>query len=168
MSRYTTVWRLMAHHADPEYAVERTRERGRIAMGWGRIGDLSRLLPSGAREVSRLIAKSYAGVMSNAITGGPSVWNIYKLIKPKDLVILAAPRNRLLVVRVAGPYRYIRERDRKLNRDDRYYHHRPVSVVDNMDPDELWERAGARPARGQGVRWTLFRCAEPVKSCDLK
>lgn len=168
MSRYTTVWRLMAHHADPGYAVEQTRERGRIAMEWGRIGNLSRLSPSDAREITRLIAERYAGVMTNAMTGGPSVWNMYKRIKPGHLVILAAPRRRLLVVRVTGPYRHARERDQRLNRDDGYYHQRPVSLIDDIDPDELWERAGARPARGHGARWTLFRCADPVRTSDQK
>ncbi len=34
------VWRLMAHHDDPEAVVDWTRENGRIAIGWGMGGDI--------------------------------------------------------------------------------------------------------------------------------
>ena len=36
------VWRLIAHHRDSELAIKRCKKASQIAIGWGKIGDLSR------------------------------------------------------------------------------------------------------------------------------
>lgn len=34
------IWRLVTHHVDPEYALNWAKREGKLAIGWGHIGDI--------------------------------------------------------------------------------------------------------------------------------
>ncbi len=159
------IWRLITHHEQPEEVVQWSREKGRIAIGWGLVGDLS--LYSSPKEIADAI-KQFHPKRDNAGLGGPSLWHFYHDMQIGDLVILSTGKNggRRLVMRVQGPYEYVRKEEErplyKAYRDDPSYHHQRGASVTSYDPNELWEKAGAKEARGDNIRWTLIRCLRPV------
>ncbi len=147
-------WRLIAHHQDPDSAISWFRNQRRIAIGWGRIGDLR---PSGARtatDITAMIRDAYPE-LSNAHLGGPSLWRLYDEMRAGDLVIVSDGKRRRLVMRVEGEYQWD-PRSSQVPPGD-YQHWRPATLI-REDPDELWQRSGAREASGENIRWTLARC----------
>ena len=54
------VWRLITHHTDPEHTLQWTKKTGRIAIGWGRIGDIKKQGYASAQKISRSITAHYA------------------------------------------------------------------------------------------------------------
>lgn len=145
------VWRLVAHHEAPEQAAELMVDRNLLAVGWAGTGDLHKLQPANASEISRLIPKNHPDA-ANAQLGGPSLWNLYREMKPGDLVILTAHSRRLCVLEVVGDY-YFGEEDGLMG-----YPHQRTAALTPINADELWDAVGADVAKGQNVRWTLARC----------
>lgn len=151
------VWRLIPHHDAPELAKQLSRKNRRIAVGWGRIGDLSRLSARGPLEICKLIREEYPD-LHNSQTGGPSLWRLYKCMREGDLVILGARCTLRLVMEVDGPYRYVAKDDPDLGE---YRHHRPAQPRDDLDAGQLWVAAGGM-ASNQNSHCTVLRCARQV------
>ena len=159
MTTHVNVWRLIAHHQDPGWAITWSQRNGRIAIGWGLVGDLRQQSFASAAEISAAIRRKYP-MHTNSGLGGPSLWNFYAEIQQRDLVILSSGRRRELVLEVQGDYEWTEPSDPK------EYPHQRRARVRRLDPDHLWRMAGLGPALGQNSRWTLFRCANPVSAQD--
>jgi hypothetical protein len=106
--------------------------------------------PRNASDISALVKRHHPDVV-NAHLGGPSLWRFFDQMQPDDLVIISGDGRRQHVMRVIGQYNW----DRQGVMD--YGHWRAATSV-AIDPDELWRRCGSRPAAGENIRWTLFRC----------
>ena len=84
-------------------------------------------------------------------------------MKVGDLVILSANGSRQCVVQVTGEYDF----HPVSNEDHDYAHRRPAKLVD-IDPNDLWVRAGGMASPGQHVYMTLIKCARQVEVSGLK
>lgn len=147
-----TIWRLIAHHEDSQAAIQEMIRRGRIAIGWSDVGDLSKLSVSSSSTISSLISRGPRRV-DNAHLGGPSLWNLYHHMQVGDLVILNADGKRVCVFEVVGPYVYESGSGQILG----YAHQRPACET-GINPEDLWSGSGSAVAEGQNVRWTLASC----------
>lgn len=147
------VWRLIAHHEDPDGAVEEMKQRNRIAIGWSRIGDLRSAGVSDPSEIASLIAVAHHPI-ENSHLGGPSLWNLYKNMEEGDLVIVNAKGKRVCVFEVIGPYLY----EAGAGQIKGYGHQRPACVT-SIKPDDLWNGSGSPVLKGQNIRWTLVACS---------
>jgi hypothetical protein len=154
------VWRLVAHHEHGDEALAQMLDEHVLAVGWSDVGDLNQLQPADASQISSQIPKAYPN-LSNAQLGGPSLWNLYRVMKPGDLVIVTVLSSRKCVFEVIGGYRYA-DGDGVLG----YRHMRPATAT-SLDPDELWQAVGADVADGQNVRWTLARCTPEQNESDV-
>lgn len=154
------VWRLITHHKDKDRALLWARQNGRIAIGWGAIGDIRRQGYRSDKEISAAIQREYPQ-LNNAALGGPSLWQFYAEVQKGDLVILSADKPRVLVVEVDlenGDYEWT---DEIQGPSEEYYHQRRVLMRRDQDANDLWDRAGgAMP--GQNPYLTLIRCALPL------
>ncbi|MCI0697820.1 hypothetical protein L0337_38205 [candidate division KSB1 bacterium] len=151
------VWRLVAHHYDPDFAIEWYQRRRRIALGWGSIGDITQKRFTSAQDISDAIKRTYP-ILNNAFSGGQCLWNFYDEIKEGDLVILSTGKSRALVMEVQGRYEWKAAKEPPSMED--YRHQRKAHVIPDKDPDELWKRAGAGPAMGYNIRWALIKMAK--------
>lgn len=161
------VWRLITHHEQPEEVLEWSRKNGRIAAGWGRVGDLSKGTYTSPGDIARAI-RQFHPKRDNAHLGGPSLWHFYQDMEIGDLVILSlgTQGGRKLVMRVEGPYMYVRTEETPLYKEyphDPSYNHQRKAVITGLDPDTLWYEAGAKEAKGDNIRWTLIKCRKPVQ-----
>ncbi|HEX5758012.1 MAG TPA: HNH endonuclease [Thermoanaerobaculia bacterium] len=147
------IWRLIAHKIDPRRAVEWSIENGRIAVGWGRIGDLREVGAPTADYIGARIGEVYPDIR-NARTGGPSLSNFFSGIQIGDLAIIAGGGRRFHVAEVTGPYTWRSEPD---SLDD-YQHQRSVVVTDD-DPNALWSALGGRIAPAQNSYLTVALCS---------
>ena len=82
-------------------------KKGFIAVGWARMGDLSKLKPD--RDAFKVaVAKAYPENKAGAIPNNAG--QLYRFIhemKPEDLVIYPSKLDRLVHIgRIEGPYRY--------------------------------------------------------------
>src|SRR5436309_1212195 len=98
-------WRLIAHHQDPDSAISSFRDQGRIAIGWGRIGDLRASGVGTATDSTATIRDAYPE-LNNAHLGGPSLLRLYDEMRAGDLVIVSDGKRRRLVMRVEGEYQW--------------------------------------------------------------
>jgi predicted Mrr-cat superfamily restriction endonuclease len=154
------VWRLITHHEDKDRALLWSKQNGRIAIGWGAIGDIRKQGYQSDKEISLAIKSEYPE-LNNWALGGPSLWDFYAEMKKGDLVILSANQPRVLVVEVEeedGDYEWTNEPP---GPTEDYQHQRRVLIRRAQDPEDLWIRAGGE-APGQNVHRTLIRCAHPA------
>lgn len=98
------------------------------------------------------------GLAANVRYGSHSFFDFCFTMKPGDLVIVSDTTERRQVWEVAGDYDYVDATAAPLN--DR--HQRQARLLD-MDPNELWVRAGGRLVEGQINLQTLGGCAEVVE-----
>ena len=155
------IWRLITHHEDADGALAWTCQNGRIAIGWGKIGDLRHQVFNSSKEVGVIIRRYYPE-LNNSGLGGISLWNFYSQMQKGDLVILSSSRPRELVVEVQGEYKYSTiPKVNGVELSGHYQHQRRVQVSE-WNPEELWHLAGARPATGQNIRQTLIKCERPL------
>lgn len=155
------VWRLVAHHEQGEEALAEMLAQNILAVGWSDVGDLRKLEPASAKEISESIPNAYPD-LANAQLGGPSLWNLFRLVKPGDLVIVTIRSSRKCVFEVTGEYRFA-EGDGVLG----YRHLRPATVT-SLDADELWQAVGADVAIGQNIRWTLACCTHDQTRAEVQ
>lgn len=153
-----TTWRLIAHHEEAEGAIEEMKRRNRIAIGWTRVGDLSKANVSGQSDIAALISKAHHPI-ENARLGGPSLWNFYHHMQEGDLVILNASGKRVCVFEVVGPYIY-----ESGPGQIKGYAHQRAACFTLLDPKDLWDSSGSTVAKGQNIRWTLAACVESPKA----
>ena len=73
-----------------------------------------------------------------------------------------------MVVEVDGDYEYNREvpvlNGVPIVGD---YHNQRRVLMSELNPNDLCQLAGARPAPGHTIRWTLIKCEIPVTQTDL-
>ncbi len=131
--------------------------RGRVAIGWSDIGDLSVLSPSNSEDISSKL-KSIRPDVKNSMMAGPSLWNLYKEVELGDQVIITAKGKRACVFEITGPYIFDQE-----NSVIGYSHQRPAALTD-IDPEQLWRASDSSVAEGENVRWTLAKCKGTKKS----
>lgn len=149
------VWRLIAHHDDPDTQIQAFLDLGWIAVGWTMTGDLRQANPASPGVIAQLITATWPDT-SNAQLGGPSLWRFYREMCVGDLVILGDGNRRRAVVRVAGDYTFVP--DGRAGAFLRYGHWRRAESV-SCDAEALWQACGAGFANGENNRWTLARCA---------
>lgn len=149
-----TIWRLIAHHEDPDAAIAEMKRRNRIAIGWSDVGDLSKAKVSRSSDITQLISETHHPI-ENTHLGGPSLWNIYYEMQKGDMVILNARSRRKCVFQVIGSYVFEADEGQILG-----YAHQRSACLTSMDADTLWEKAGNVVAKGQNIRWTLAACSD--------
>lgn len=147
------IWRLIAHHEDGKRAIEIMTKLSRIAIGWSDIGDLRKIHPNAASDITREISQAYPN-LDNAHLGGPSLWNLYSLMTDGDLVIVNANGKRECVFEINGPYFFDKEQDIL------GYSHQRLASLTNINPEEIWNTAGSSVENGQNIRWTLAACSK--------
>lgn len=157
------VWRLITHWREPEAVLKWSQQNGRIAMGWGRAGDIRNY--ASAREIVGAVRNEYPGIQNAPLSGG-QLWNFCHTLTQDDLVILSLGKSggRSLVVQVEGDYEFVPPEEAPL-RDD-FQHQRKVEITP-LDPNRLWQLAGSQPAIGHSIRWTLIKCLRSVVASDL-
>ena len=66
------VWRLITHHKDKDAALFWSRQNGRIAIGWGAIGNIRDMGYSSANDITAAIRAAYPE-SDNPHLGGASL-----------------------------------------------------------------------------------------------
>ena len=155
------VWRLITHHADKDHALFWAKQNSRIAIGWGKIGDIREKGYKSADEITSVIRIEYPG-LDNSHLGGSSLWDFYSHVGLGDLVVLSASKPRVLVVEVAGEYEWADESPFEGD----YQHQRRVIVRRDLSPDDIWNKAGGQAA-GQNPHGTLIRCERELNDEDI-
>lgn len=155
------VWRLITHHENKEAALFWIRQNGRIAIGWGDIGDIRKRAYGSKDETADAVRRAYPQ-LRNSGSGGISLWDFYSGMVPGALVVLSASKARELVVEVQGDYEW-REQSPL---DGDYHHQRQVLIRRDLSPDEIWRKAGGA-APGQNVHCTLIRSERSLDEDDL-
>ena len=144
------IWRLVTHHLYATRMLETYRSSSCIALGWGKVGDLSLLRPSDPDAIAKAIQRTYPG-LRNSGAGGRCLWCFYHKMQDGDLVILGVGNGpERDVVKVTGPYEWT---DTPIDGND-YSHYRRVQWT-NLDGKELWRQH--RLAPGCNRRWALIR-----------
>lgn len=146
------IWRLIAHHEDAKGALGEMKQRNRIAIGWSKIGDLRKKQISAPSDITALISVAHHPI-DNFHLGGPSLWNLYKVMEEGDLFIINANSKRTCVFEIIGPYIF----ETGPEQIKGYGHQRPACLT-TIDPEKLWNRSGTTVAKGQNIRWTLVGC----------
>ncbi len=155
------VWRMFTHHIDRDSGLAWMRKNERIAIGWGRIGDIRKY--KSKDDIKAAIKSHYLlpEFKNNAHWGAPSLWDFCHEVQVGDLVILAASTPRTLVVQVTGDYEFAKEnwpligefQNQRMIRETIY------------NPDKIWGAAGQAP--GKSRYQTLIKCANPIELDDL-
>ena len=136
---------------------------GRIAIGWGKVGDIRTMGYASRRDVSLAIRQRYS-ILSDSGADGACLYEFCFGMKPGDLVILSREYARSLVMRIDDAYEYVYRQDRLPAAD---YHHQRAASVAPIHADALWRMAGDAPAPGHSLRWPLIQCRRPVDSASL-
>ena len=152
---------MIAHHTDRGAAVDWTRANRRIAIGWGKIGDIARFHSQGAVKAAIKNAYPVPPYKNNAHLGAPSLWDFRNHMKRGDLVILSGRVSRELVVEVVGDYEFVAG----LSPLSGEYHHQRAIELTEFDPEKLWLAAGQAP--GKPRYQTLVACQSAVDADEL-
>lgn len=159
----TTVWRLLMERA----ALPWVLANGRIAIGWGEIGDIQQLGTLDA--IAEAIWNRNANDPNHATRGNANVehgshslHDFCYAMQPGDLVIVSERSRtrrgrRRGVWEVDGEYEYADPAAAPLN-----YQHQRRAHLTELDADALWLQAGGRLAHNINYR-TLDRCANEVE-----
>lgn len=152
------VWRLIPHHEDAAKFSEWSRRQGVLAIGWGRMGDLTQYDVQNESEMKQLVADAHPEYSPGSKAhGGRSLWRFRNVMQVGDLVIISASGSRKQTMRVTGDYYFVRLGDDPSH----YYEHRRKAEVVPIDPNRLWQ-AVDRVATGEGVYSTLVRCTRSL------
>ena len=154
-----TVWRLLMD----ESALPWLSDNGRLAIGWGEIGDIRQFgtfegLAGAIRERNTDHPDHAGRPEANVLHGSHSLSDFCYAMRPGDLVIVSAGSRRRGVWEVVGEYEYAQPGAFPLN-----YRHQRAASATKLDADELWHQAGGRLADGQVNYRTLGRCANTVE-----
>ena len=82
------IWRMFTHHVDREGALSETRRKGRIAIGWNRVGDVNQYQTQSEIKVAIRRCYPVPEFSNNSHLGAPSLWDFRHEMKIGDLVIL--------------------------------------------------------------------------------
>ena len=166
--KVVNVWRLITHHADREGALSWTKQHGRIAIGWGTIGDLEEQDFQSADDIKDAIRQAFREgrhTTQNSGNGGPSLWDFWRTMQPGDLVILTGSRPREVVAQVEGPYEW--RQDVPLPEVYKHYNYQRRVRITRLDPEAVWRAGGGGYVPGASVYRTLIRLARPIGENDL-
>ena len=157
----TTVWRLLIQ--EPDITLPWMTHKGRIAIGWGEIGDIRVLetpeaIAQAIRDRNERHPDHAGKAAANIQHGTNSLYDFCFRMKTRELVIISDGTKRQSVWEVAGEYEYAQPSEAPLN----YQHQRLARALD-LDADELWLKAGVRLADGQINFQTLGRCANEIE-----
>ena len=154
----TTVWRLMTHHKYPEEALQWAIEHERLAIGWGRIGDIKVEGYASPTTVFAAIKKFYPERRDN-VSHGRSLYHFCYQMKVGDLVILKADGNYAGVMEVTSEYEYKQLSEATSIGD--YQHQRKAKIL-AIDAKALWTCAGEKAVEGSNIRVPLIQCIKPI------
>ncbi len=156
-----TIWRMIAHHTDRAAAVRWTRAHRRIAIGWGKIGDLART--DSIDEIKAAIKANYPApsYANNAGSGGPSLWDFANTMKKGDLVIASGRVPREFVVEIVGDYEFVAGASPLFGE---YNNQRAIELTE-YDGEKLWKAAGG--VAGVSPYRTLVKCQREVDVDEL-
>ncbi|HXT01873.1 MAG TPA: hypothetical protein VN915_14455 [Elusimicrobiota bacterium] len=154
------VWRLIAHHEDSDLAIRRCKENSKIAIGWGKIGDLLKHSADVA-SIGESIRDTYP-TLSNSANGAPSLFRFAHHLRKGDLIIISDGSRRREVAEVTGAYEW--NQGWSPVQDGDYWHHRGARFWAKAPADELWRMSGGAIAEGENIRWPLARLAHPAPS----
>lgn len=158
------VWRLISHHQNQARALAWTKRTGKIAIGWGAIGDTEAQDYKSVDDIGAAIRKHYP-TLQNSGLGGPSLWDFYEGMQPGDLVILSGSQPRELAVEVQSEYFWTEEKpELDGNEIGGDYQHQRRIKISTWNPEVLWKMAGGCPTKGQSIRRSLIRCVKPFGS----
>lgn len=151
-----TIWKMIAHHTDRAAAVTWTRDNRRIAIGWGKIGDVAAY--DSVDEIKTAIKDNYPvpPYANNAHLGAPSLWDFANTRKKGDLVIVSGRIPREFVVEIVGDYEFVAGESPLFGE----YHHQRAIELTEYDAEKLWLAAGQAP--GKSRYQTLVACHNSV------
>lgn len=159
-----TVWRLITHHENRDAALSWSLKNGRIAIGWGAIGDIKMRGYESAEDIRDAIQHFYPELRSSS-NGGFSLWDFFKVVKGGDLVIMRGAKSSC-VAKVVGDYFFDNQQFPFSEMDGNYFHQRPVRST-RYDPDVLWKVAGRMAQDGGSIYRTLIRCEKTLPVDEL-
>jgi predicted Mrr-cat superfamily restriction endonuclease len=138
---------------------------GRIAIGWGEVGDIRQLgtfdaIADAIRERNANHPDHEGKPEANVQHGANSLHDFCHAMRPGHLVIISDRSRRRGVWEVEGEYEYVEPE--AAPPDSNYQHQRRARRTD-LDADALWSQAGGRLADGQINYRTLGRCANEVE-----
>lgn len=152
---------MITHHTDRDSAIAWTKRNGRIAIGWGRTGDIRQYASQDQLKTAIRDCYPIPPYGNNAHWGAPSLWDFCHEIQIGDLVILSGRKTRELVVKITGDYEFVAG-ESPLFGD--YQNQRGAEMM-LIDGNQLWHKAGKAP--GQPVYRTLIKCAHAVDASEL-
>ena len=156
-----TIWRMIAHHTDRTAAMRWTRANRRIAIGWGKAGDVTNYQTK-ADLKSALHASYPPPIRDNFKSGSESLWLLCHDVEIGDLIILSGAHGRELVVEITGDYEFVPGASPLYGE---YNNQRAIELTD-YDGDKLWRAAGGSQV-GVSVYQTLVRCQNAVELDEL-
>lgn len=151
-----TIWRIIAHHTDRATATAWMGKHRRIAIGWGKVGDLARYDSVG--EMKTAIKNSYPvpPYANNAGNGGPSLWDFANEIKKGDLVIVSGRIPREFVVEIVDNYEFVSGPSPLFGE---YNNQRAIELTE-YNAEKLWHATGG--VAGVSPYRTLVKCNRSV------
>ena len=155
------IYRLIVHHTDKPAAIKWTRDNKRIAIGWGKVGDVAAY--GSKAEIKSAIKTHYTPMhRDNSSSGSESLWSFCHDVQIGDLVILSGDKSRELVVKVVGDYEFVPDFTELFGE---YNNQRKIEITE-YGGDKLWELAGGLEAGVSRYR-TLVKCQDAVDSAEL-
>ena len=82
------------------------KSRGRIAIGWSKLGDLKSIKPLNQNDIIEEVKRVLPTTAKNLGNAAPSMWNLYSEMKIGDQVIVSAKNRRRCVLEITGDYLY--------------------------------------------------------------
>ena len=155
------IYRMIVHHTDKPAAMEWTRKNRRIAIGWGKSGDLAQY-DSKAEIKGALKAQYPPPIRNNFGSGSESLWSFCHDVQIGDLIILSGDKSRELVVEVVGDYEFVAGASPLFGE---YNHQRQIEITP-YSGDRLWEMVGGLEAGVSRYR-TLVKCQNAIDANEL-
>lgn len=148
------IWRLISFHEEAlkPQVTQRFIDHGRIAIGWGNIGNLNQYATKAA--IGEAIRHHYINP-TNSNIGGPSLWHMCANVQVGDLVIVDAQKAWARVVEVTSGYEWSNAQPNVVDFPD-YWHQRSIIPRDDIDASQLLKVTGTRPSPGQSAQLVLF------------
>lgn len=140
----------MAHHEDPDQMIEWSKRTGKVAVGWGEVGRLTRFATR--QDLINAFNRAYPTSTSSNMAV-PSLLNFRDMAIGDLAIISRGSAGRSHVVEIVGDYEWARK-----ERSVGDYRHQRTVVVTEHDADDLWLRVGRTVVVGQDMRWTVARC----------
>ena len=155
------IYRMIVHHTDRPAAMRWTHANSRIAIGWGKSGDVTNYQTKA--DIKAALPTHYPPpIRNNFKSGSESLWSFCHDFKIGDLVILSGNTTRELVVKVVGDYEFVAGASPLFGE---YNHQRRVELTE-YDGDKLWRAAGGLEA-GVSRYQTLVRCQRELDVDEL-